>query len=256
MKTTDKSLIQPISINSIMEQVQNILKRELTQEEKKLIQQEVNKFEIKESINSSLQHLRKRVKSLEKITEEDKRPGWMLRRMKDTQDPVYTKIKDKQKNMAALKRSSSKKPIKTEEGLRDPKNNPCWKGYKPVGTKKKGGRTVPNCVPKNEDIYTNDLLSRLESLVNEDNKECNHTPKGKSCPIHGLKECGTREGVVSEKAVSKAQQRFMGMVHAAQKGKKPASTKVAKVARGMDKKNARDFAATRHQGLPEKKPKK
>jgi len=37
------------------------------------------------------------------------------------------------------------------EGLRDPKDNPCWKGYKPVGTKKKGGRTVPNCVPK-EDI--------------------------------------------------------------------------------------------------------
>lgn len=34
------------------------------------------------------------------------------------------------------------------EGLRDPKDNPCWKGYKPVGTKKKGGRTVPNCVPK------------------------------------------------------------------------------------------------------------
>lgn len=27
-------------------------------------------------------------------------------------------------------------------------NNPCWKGYKPVGTKKKGGKTVPNCVPK------------------------------------------------------------------------------------------------------------
>lgn len=34
------------------------------------------------------------------------------------------------------------------EGLRDPKDNPCWKGYHPVGTKKKGGRTVPNCVPK------------------------------------------------------------------------------------------------------------
>ena len=35
-----------------------------------------------------------------------------------------------------------------EEGLKDPKDNPCWKGYKPVGTKQKGGRTVPNCVPK------------------------------------------------------------------------------------------------------------
>ena len=27
-------------------------------------------------------------------------------------------------------------------------DNPCWKGYHPVGTKKKNGRTVPNCVPK------------------------------------------------------------------------------------------------------------
>jgi len=26
-------------------------------------------------------------------------------------------------------------------------SNPCWTGYHPVGTKKKGGRTVPNCVP-------------------------------------------------------------------------------------------------------------
>jgi hypothetical protein len=40
-----------------------------------------------------------------------------------------------------------------EQMLEEAKNtlrnsNPCWKGYKPVGTKKKGGRTVPNCVPK------------------------------------------------------------------------------------------------------------
>ena len=26
-------------------------------------------------------------------------------------------------------------------------NKVCWKGYEMVGTKKKGGRTVPNCVP-------------------------------------------------------------------------------------------------------------
>jgi hypothetical protein len=25
--------------------------------------------------------------------------------------------------------------------------NPCWKGYKKAGTKKKNGNTVPNCVP-------------------------------------------------------------------------------------------------------------
>jgi len=37
-------------------------------------------------------------------------------------------------------------PDKAEESLKT--DNPCWKGYKPVGTKKKGGQTVPNCVPK------------------------------------------------------------------------------------------------------------
>lgn len=54
-------------------------------------------------------------------------------------------------------------------------------------------------------------------------------------------------------AVSKAQQRFMGMVHAAQKGEKPASADVAKVAADMDKKSAKDFASTKHKGLPDKK---
>jgi hypothetical protein len=64
------------------------------------------------------------------------------------------------------------------------------------------------------------------------------------------------EEQVSEKAVSKKQQKFMGMVHAAQKGEKPASKEVAKVAKSMGKKDAEDFAATKHKGLPEKAPKK
>lgn len=28
------------------------------------------------------------------------------------------------------------------------KKGPCWKGYEMVGMKKKGGKNVPNCVPK------------------------------------------------------------------------------------------------------------
>ena len=54
-------------------------------------------------------------------------------------------------------------------------------------------------------------------------------------------------------AVSKAQQRFMGMVHAAQKGEEPASPEVAKAAKEMDPKDAKDFASTKHKGLPMKK---
>jgi hypothetical protein len=69
------------------------------------------------------------------------------------------------------------KHVNTKEGLRDPKDNPCWKGYKPVGTKKKGGKTVPNCVPK--EGWTHDSLAaelfetentyedRLSNLLNK-----------------------------------------------------------------------------------------
>jgi hypothetical protein len=56
---------------------------------------------------------------------------------------------------------------------------------------------------------------------------------------------------VLEKAKSRAQQKFMGMVYAAKKGEKPASKAVAKVAKGMSKKAARDYAATKHKGKPE-----
>jgi hypothetical protein len=61
------------------------------------------------------------------------------------------------------------------------------------------------------------------------------------------------EGYIEEKSLSKAQQRFMGMVYAAKKGGTPASPEVAKAASGMSKKSAKDFAKTKHAGLPEKK---
>ena len=55
-------------------------------------------------------------------------------------------------------------------------------------------------------------------------------------------------------AVSKAQQRFMGMVRATQKGEmKNPSQEVLDAAKSMKKKDAKDFASTKHKGLPEKK---
>jgi hypothetical protein len=57
---------------------------------------------------------------------------------------------------------------------------------------------------------------------------------------------------LKEKAVSKKQQRFFGMVRAAQKGEGAASPEVAKVAGEISKKDAKDFAKTKHKGLPEK----
>jgi len=57
---------------------------------------------------------------------------------------------------------------------------------------------------------------------------------------------------IEEKAKSVAQQNFMGMVHAAQKGElKNPSPEVEKAANSMSKKDAKDFASTKHAGLPQ-----
>jgi hypothetical protein len=58
---------------------------------------------------------------------------------------------------------------------------------------------------------------------------------------------------LDEKALSRAQQRFMGMVYSAKQGETPASPEVAKAAAGISKKEARKFAKTKHKGLPEVK---
>jgi hypothetical protein len=55
-------------------------------------------------------------------------------------------------------------------------------------------------------------------------------------------------------AVSRAQQKFFGIVRAIQKGEMaPTTPETAKAATTMKKKDVKDFASTDHKGLPEKK---
>jgi hypothetical protein len=74
----------------------------------------------------------------------------------------------------------------------------------------------------------------------------------------GMTTRATNEEVLDEKSVSKSQQRFFGMVRQAQKTgeKKTTSPEVSRVAASIKKKDAKDFASTKHKGLPEKKVKK
>jgi len=51
------------------------------------------------------------------------------------------------------------------EGKAD--GDPCWDTHKQVGMKKKGGRMVPNCVPKNEEVEVSERQRVLEALRNE-----------------------------------------------------------------------------------------
>ena len=60
---------------------------------------------------------------------------------------------------------------------------------------------------------------------------------------------------LSEKAVSKKQQRFFGMVRAAQKGEmEDPSPEITKVASTVSKSDVKKMASTKHKGLPEKVP--
>jgi hypothetical protein len=65
---------------------------------------------------------------------------------------------------------------------------------------------------------------------------------------------GNDQEPIAEKAVSKQQQKFMGMAHAMQKGEKikGASKELKKVAKTMKSKDVEDFAKTKHKGLPDK----
>jgi hypothetical protein len=59
---------------------------------------------------------------------------------------------------------------------------PCWKGYKQIGMKTKGGKEVPNCVPVNE-IYSDEFGSVQTVDLNEAEYKGKEVTLGK--PSHG-----------------------------------------------------------------------
>jgi len=52
------------------------------------------------------------------------------------------------KNAATTKKVASKKKVAAKKKTAKKTADPCWDGYERVGTKKKAGKTVPNCVPE------------------------------------------------------------------------------------------------------------
>jgi hypothetical protein len=66
----------------------------------------------------------------------------------------------------------------------------------------------------------------------------------------------TKEGEISEKSVSKQQQKIMGLALSVKRGdtkKSEVSKKVQDMAKKMSEKDLEDFAGTKHKGLPKKK---
>jgi hypothetical protein len=135
----------------------------------------------------------------------------------------------------------------------------CWKGYKYAGTEKGKDKCVKEEKKEKKEKEEDEgaekkdetkFHSKLDKLVH---KTFGHSPEEKK---KKMKEEVTLQDIV-EKAVSKSQQKFMGMVHAKKKGEmKGGSEEVSKAASSMTGKEAEKYASTKHKGLPEKKTKK
>jgi Protein of unknwon function (DUF3008) len=157
--------------------------------------------------------------------------------------------------------------VQTQRGRGRPKKNadsetgqvmkPDWSAFG-VGKvnlpKHKGAVTKHKMVGE---AVSEDDIEVLERLMDEAFAEGNNTLgnaiQGVIEQIQGEQDEGRYDDEqVNEKAVSKKQQKFMGMVHAAKKGEKPASKEVAKAAKGISAKEADKFASTKHKGLPDK----
>jgi hypothetical protein len=69
---------------------------------------------------------------------------------------------------------------------------------------------------------------------------------------NGIISKTVNEDEVTEKAKSKAQQKFFGVVNSMQKGDQPKKGKAGEAAKSMSKKDVKDFASTKHKGLPKK----
>ncbi len=107
----------------------------------------------------------------------------------------------------------------------EPLDEKCWPGYEKKGMKTMFGKRYPNCVKKKKKKTRKEEFSDWRSDL----------------------------GQIDEKAVSKQQQKFFGMVRATQKGEMDnPSDEVQKAADSMTKKDVKKYASTKHSKLPDK----
>ena len=64
----------------------------------------------------------------------------------EAEEQVEHELAERKEHLKMYSQQVAQRVMEKSKSLRT--SNPCWTGYKPVGTKKKGGKTVPNCVPK------------------------------------------------------------------------------------------------------------
>jgi len=102
-------------------------------------------------------------------------------------------------------------------------------------------------------------LTKVYNLGNKDDKDKfidaakTVTDKNKVNFDPSKDTASVSEKEIKERAVSKKQQQFFGIVRAMQKGDIPKKGEAGKAAKDMSVKDVKDFASTKHKNLPKKK---
>lgn len=106
-----------------------------------------------------------------------------------------------------------------------------------------GGKTVITQTQNEGELDEEEEFDSMDVKKGEDDQD----------PIQKQGPDGMDEGNVTEKSVSKQQQKLMGLALSVKKGDTPkskVSKSVQKMAKEMSKKELEDFASTKHKGLP------
>lgn len=85
------------------------------------------------------------------------------------------KKKTEEGSMGGINRSAPSNDVSYEKVLDETDEifEKCWKDYKQIGMKKKGGKSVPNCVPANEDAINELSVGTLNSYKDAANSPNN-----------------------------------------------------------------------------------
>ena len=151
---------------------QGMKKESLGKEDKPVIKKVVDKLK-----GASQAHARQ-AKDLEKAMKTEKRirPKRLGEELEETHMSTAKKQNAQQRSVGGEKEIIKKESAewKTFAQLRNEIDEACWDSHKQVGFKMKGGKRVPNCVPKSEEVKEEDKKEdKKEQEAGEDTRDKN-----------------------------------------------------------------------------------
>ena len=151
---------------------QGMKKESLGKEDKPVIKKVVDKLK-----GASQAHAGQ-AKDLEKAMKTEKRirPKRLGEELEETHMSTAKKQNAQQRSVGGEKEIIKKESaeLKTFAQLRNEIDEACWDSHKQVGFKMKGGKRVPNCVPKSEEVKEEDKKEdKKEQEAGEDTRDKN-----------------------------------------------------------------------------------